>query len=631
MASVSTAVAVSGLGLGVRIGDQIILEDAGFTIHEGERVGVVGRNGVGKSTLLKLMARLDLPHAGALSWKKGSDLGFLAQDVRLDPERSVRENVLDGAREVLDLIARYEAMPHTSARAQELEHRITAHNGWDIERHAAELLTRLRAPEPGRVVGTLSGGEMRRVGLCRALVGQPDLLILDEPTNHLDTDSIDWLEGCLQGYPGTLVMVTHDRYFLDRVATRILEISAGVIHSHPGNYTAFLRGKAAREEEAEKRETNRLGFLRREYEWISRGARARTTKSRSRVAAYREVAAENGLEREQDMDLIIPPAPRLGNRVIELQGVGMAFGERVLFRDLDLLITPGDKIGIVGPNGVGKTTLVQILLGRLRPTWGTVRIGELTEFNYVDQHRLQLTETQTVIQEMGDGKDFVCLGAERVSVWAYLKRFQFTDERINTLVSCLSGGERSRLLLAKILSRGGNVLVLDEPTNDLDLSTLRVLEEALADFGGCVVLVSHDRCFLNRVCTAILGFGSDGSIVLQEGDYDYYLEKRAERERESRAADPTPGQSARSVAEGAVTAGRPRRLKWKEERELEGMEAAILEAESRYEELGEQLADPLLYANSGERVPELTRELEETRDRIARLYERWEELEALRG
>jgi ATP-binding cassette subfamily F protein uup len=622
-------VIVNASELEVQIGRQRILAKTGLTVFEGERVGLVGRNGAGKSTLLNILAGSLKPDGGILAFRRDTQVAFLPQDLPLDPAKTVRENVRDGAAYVLEMIRRYETMPHDHPQATALEHAIDQHGGWTLDRRVDEAMTRLHLPPPDRSSADLSGGERRRVALCRTLVSLSDLLLLDEPTNHLDTEAIEWLEQFLARYPGTCIMVTHDRYFLDRVADRILELTDGILHSHPGNYTAYLTAKAAREDQAEAKEGKRLSFLRRELEWVRRGPKARTTKSKSRLDRYYSVEAASGPNRELDVELILPPPPRLSARVVDFRDLGLSLGGKILVKDLSFSFTSGSCIGVVGPNGVGKTSLIKVMIGELKPDSGSLLIGNQTVFNYVDQHRVNLNDDNTVFQEINDGKDFIQFGGEnggRVSTWTYLKRYLFTDERILTQVRCLSGGERSRLMLAKILKDGGNFLILDEPTNDLDLPTLRVLEEGLVRFAGCALVVSHDRYFLNRVCTGILAFEGDGRVYYQEGDYDYYLQKKAERQAAAlKPMPPSAPRTAKLAAPPAETA-RPKKLTWKEQRELEGMEAKIAAAEAAIAELETQFGDPDFYIRNGPKVKDLVAELDLRRAEVETLYARWQEL-----
>lgn len=614
--------------LEVHIGLQVILNKTGLTVHEGECVGLVGRNGAGKSTLLRILAGDLKPDAGTLAFKRDTKVSFLPQDQALDPDKTVRENVIDGARYVLDMIERYEAMPHDHSGATELEHSIARHGGWTVDQRVDEAMTRLHLPPPDSLSGKLSGGERRRVALCRTLVSQPDLLILDEPTNHLDTDAIEWLEKFLGRYPGACLMVTHDRYFLDRVAERILELSDGTIYSHPGNYTSYLSSKADREAQSEALEDKRQSFLRRELDWVRRGPKARTTKSKSRLDRYYAAESQSGPNRELDVEMILPPPSKLGNRVVDLKEVSLSLGGKTLFQDFSFNFTNGSCIGIVGPNGVGKTSLIRVIIGQLKPDTGSVRVGNLTVFNYVDQHRVRLNDDNNVFNEINDGKDFVQLGGEkgyRISTWTYLRRYLFADDRILTPVRCLSGGERSRLMLAKILKDGGNFLILDEPTNDLDLPTLRVLEEGLVNFGGSSLVVSHDRYFLNRVCTGILAFEGDGRVYYQEGDYDYYLERRAAREAAASGPAEPPLSPVANIAAKSSSASKSK-LTWKEQKELEGIEGRISEAEAAVQKLETLFAEPDFYAKNAASVKEFIADLENRRAEVDDLYSRWHEL-----
>ena len=459
---------------------------------------------------------------------------------------------------------------------------------------------------------------------CRALISKPDLLILDEPTNHLDTKSIEWLEDFLSLYVGTCIFVTHDRYFLDRIANRIVELSSGIFYSHQGNYTEYLINKAERHAIKEVEERKRQMFLRRELEWVRRGPKARRTKAKSRLDNYHEVAAQNEYEVELDVDLIIPPADRLGKKVLEFKNVGIKLGERQLFQNFNFIFEPGGKIGLVGQNGTGKTTLLKMILGSVSPTIGKIEIGETTQFNYVDQARILLNDEDTVIKSIGEGSETVRFGKQQLSIWTYLRRFLFTDDRINTLVGRLSGGEKSRLTLAKILCNGGNFLMLDEPTNDLDLPTLRILEEALLSFEGCVMIVSHDRYFLNRVCDGILALEGNDEIYYSEGDYDYYIEKKKKRENDNNQSKP------KNVKEDLKIKSKVKKLSYKDALELSQIENKIMIAESEVEEIENIFSSSDFYEKYASQTNELNLKLELAKQNVKKLYERWEELESLK-
>ncbi len=618
---------ISANDLEMKYGVQTILSHATLAINEGDRIGLVGRNGTGKSTFLRMMAGVLAPDAGQIIRRRELIVGYLPQDFQLDDAKTVEANILTGAQAVLDLIAEYETVAPESDRAGELLDHINHLDGWDVEHRTAALINHLSAPAADRLAGDLSGGEKRRVALCRALLARPDLLILDEPTNHLDVQSIEWLEDFLKLYPGTCLFVTHDRYFLDRVANRIVELANGTFFSHQGNYTAFLERKALRQANEEAQEAGRQKFLKRELEWVRRGAPARTTKSRDRMDRYHELAGQAAPEQELDMDLIIPPAPKMANRIIELKEVGMDLGGRTLFNGVNLKLEAGQRLGIVGRNGLGKTTLLRIMLGLLPPTRGESILGTRTIINYVDQGRLLLDEEKTVFEEVGEGSEWVQLGAEQVSIRGYLTRFLFSGEQVNSKIRLLSGGERSRVILAKILKRGGNVIVLDEPTNDLDLATLRVLEEALVAFGGVVVAVSHDRYFLNRVCTSILAFEGNGQLYSDVGNYDDYLAKRAAHAAE--AARWQAQVASQKPAANAKPATAARKLTYKETQELETAEARIQVAEENVARLETFFADPTFYQTHRDRLKAMEAELDAARAEVARLYARWEELERL--
>jgi ATP-binding cassette subfamily F protein uup len=608
--------------LTLKFGWQELLVGVTLSVAPGEKVGLVGRNGCGKTSLLKILAGEVPADGGAISRRRGLRVGYLPQEFELRGDQTVRQNIEAGAADLMDWLARYEAGHRPETEMAELLHNIEQADGWNLENRIKASVTALSAPPLDAPVGPLSGGEKRRVALCRALAAQPDLLLLDEPTNHLDADSIRWLEDFLQKFPGAVIFVTHDRYFLDGIATRIIELADGRCYSHPGNYTAYLESKAIRQQIAEQNERRRQRFLRIELEWVRSGVRAQRSKSQHRLEAFYKVQGLEAPPEEREMDLLIPPAPQLGNTAVELENVGAQYGNRWLFRHLTFSLKPGQCTGVVGRNGAGKTTLLRLCLGERAPDAGTVTIGKKVVFNYIDQTRLHLNSANTVLEEIAGGGDTVQFGSQTLGARAYLQRFLFPDERLREPVGRLSGGERARLMLAKVLKTGGNVIVLDEPTNDLDLSSLRMLEEALADFAGSVLVVSHDRYFLDRICDQIVAFEDDGTTFVQPGNYSYYLEKR--KARETRRVT-TPGLAPAPPAKPA----RPRKLSFKEQRELTGMESTILTAEARVTELETTLNDPHFHATRAKEAAALVAELEKAKTEVARLYARWEELEKI--
>lgn len=615
----------------VRYNEQVVLDNASLSIHEDDRIGLVGRNGSGKSTFLRILAGVLEPDRGTVARRRGLRVGYLPQEFALDPALTVEENIRAGVADLLALIREFESLPGHTGRHDELEAQIRLRDGWSLDNRIATAMSKLACPPGDAMIHNLSGGEKRRVALCRAVVSQPDLLILDEPTNHLDTESIEWLIDYLETYPGAFVVVTHDRYFLDRVTNQITELANGTFYSYEGNYTEYLVQRAERLAAAEVAEHKRQMFLKRELEWVRRSPEARRTKSKARLDAYFEAASQAPPELDRDIDLVVPPAPQLGNRVVELIDVGMTLEDgRRLFSGLNFKFEAGQRIGITGRNGLGKTTLLKIILGQVQPTLGEVRVGQLTRFNYVDQGRLLLNDDDSVLQAMSDGSDYVMFGNHKIPVRGYLKRFLFTDDRLLTTVRNLSGGERSRLLLAKILRNGGNFLILDEPTNDLDLATLRILEEALIAFGGVVLVVSHDRYFLNRICTGILAFEGEGQVTYSVGCYDYYWEKR-QRLLAALGPDPGPVKAQEKARRSSSSASKPRKLTYKEGKELEGMEERIMEKEARIAEIEAMFAAPDFHTKYGHQAQALHEEVEATRLEVEKLYARWEELEAIRA
>jgi ATP-binding cassette subfamily F protein uup len=614
-------------------GSQRVLDGGTFAVAAGEKVGLVGRNGSGKTSLLKLLTSEQVPDAGEISRRRGLRVGYLPQAFGLDEQRTVKENIEAGAADLVSARERYESSRGTETELAELSQQIEAADAWNLEARIKSISTALDTPDLSARVVSLSGGEKRRVALCRALVGQPDLLLLDEPTNHLDSASICWLEDYLRNFTGAVIFVTHDRYFLEVIATRILELAGGRCFSHPGNYMAYLESKAVRAQIAEQSERRRQRFIRAELDYVRAGVRAQRSKSRHRLDTFYEVAGLEAPPEEREMDLLIPPAPAMGNTVIELVNAGVRLdgssSARWLFRGLNLSLAPQQCVGIVGPNGAGKTTLLRLCLGLRSPDEGSVTIGKRIVFNYVDQERMHLDEKATVLSEIEDTDETVYFGGQPLGARSYLRRFLFADARINERVDRLSGGERARLMLAKVLKRGGNVLVLDEPTNDLDLGSLRLLEEALVHFDGSALVVSHDRFFLDRICDQIVAFEEDG-VHVQPGNYSYYAERknaRTARERDALGVVRAAKDDRPVAAAAAATQRRPiKKLSFKEQRELDSMEAAIVAAEARVADLEKTLNDPQFYATRAAEASEYVARLEAARAEVTRLYARWEEL-----
>jgi len=612
-------------------GHQVLLDGVTLAVAAGEKVGLVGRNGCGKTSLLKILAGENQADAGDLSARRELRVGYLPQEFELDPALSVYDNIAAGTADVVDAICRYENGEGTQGELEQCLALIEHADGWNLETRIRSLSNALGTPPLEAETGPLSGGEKRRVALCRALASQPDLLLLDEPTNHLDADSIRWLEDFLKTYSGAVIFVTHDRYFLDVIATRIIEISEGKSYSHPGNYTAFLESKAIRQEIAENAERKRQKFLKEELEWVRAGVKARTTKSRSRLDAFHEIAEQDAPVKEGEIELLIPPPPRLGNTIVEFDQVGINVGSatlpRWLFRKLNLSLEEGQCTGIVGKNGVGKTTLLKIALSQLEPSEGSALLGKQVKINYIDQSRMQLEGKGSLLDEISDGNEKIFFGEQTLGARAYLRRFLFSDERINERVDLLSGGERARLMLAKVLKNGGNLIVLDEPTNDLDLQSLRMLEEALASFSGTILVVSHDRFFLDRICDQIIAFEDDG-VRVTPGNYSYYLEKRQARENAARAQAAAKSREIAARKKATEQKNKPRKLTMAERQELEGIEGKIQEVEVQVEALEVRLVE---VQSDFEQLPKVIAELEEARAQRDQRYARWEELEMIQA
>ena len=522
-----------------------VLKDIYLSFFYGAKIGIIGLNGSGKSTLLKIIAGVEKSYQGEVVFSPGYSVGYLEQEPKLDPEKTVKEVVQEGVQPILDLLAEYEKvnesfgdpdvledpdkMEALIARQAELQDHIDASDAWNIDNKLERAMDALRCPPEDQLVKFLSGGERRRVALCRLLLPQPDILLLDEPTNHLDAESIDWLEQHLQQYPGTVIAITHDRYFLDHVAGWILELDRGEGIPWQGNYTSWLEQKTKRMEMEEKQASKRRKTLERELEWVRMAPKARQSKGKARLNSYDKLLNEDQKEREEKLEIFIPNGPRLGNKVIEAHGVAKAFGDKLLFDNLDFVLPPNGIVGVIGPNGAGKTTLFKLIMGQEACDKGTFEVGETVKIAYVDQTHKDIDPAKTVYQVVSGGLETFRMGGRDMNARAYLSRFNFTGADQEKLIGVLSGGERNRLHLAMALKEEGNVLLLDEPTNDIDVNTLRALEEGLENFAGCAVVISHDRWFLDRICTHILAFEGDSKVFYFEGSYSEYEENKKKR------------------------------------------------------------------------------------------------------
>ena len=523
-----------------------ILKNIYLSFFYGAKIGIIGLNGSGKSTLLKIIAGLDKSYQGDVVFSPGYSVGYLEQEPKLDPEKTVKEIVQEGVQPTLDLLAEYDRvneafadpevlenedrMNALIARQAELQDKLDAADAWNIDNKLERAMDALRCPPDDQKVSTLSGGERRRVALCRLLLQQPDILLLDEPTNHLDAESIDWLEQHLQQYPGTVIAVTHDRYFLDHVAGWILELDRGEGIPWKGNYSSWLDQKSKRLAQEEKQASKRRKTLERELEWVRMAPKARQAKSKARLSSYDRLLNEDQKQREEKLEIFIPNGPRLGNKVIEAVGVKKAFGGKVLFDDLNFMLPPNGIVGVIGPNGAGKTTLFRLIMGQEKQDGGTFDVGETVKIAYVDQTHKDLSPEKTVYQVISQGVESFRMGGRDMNARAYLSKFNFTGADQEKKIGVLSGGERNRLHLAMALKEEGNVLLLDEPTNDIDVNTLRALEEGLENFAGCAVVVSHDRWFLDRIATHILAFEGDSKVTFYQGSYSDYEEYRRKRD-----------------------------------------------------------------------------------------------------
>ncbi|MEG1915569.1 MAG: energy-dependent translational throttle protein EttA [Muribaculaceae bacterium] len=528
-----------------------VLKNIYLSFFYGAKIGIIGLNGSGKSTLLKIIAGLDKSFQGEVVFSPGYTVGYLEQDPKLDAEKTVKEIVQEGMKHVLDLLAEFDKvnesfgdpdilddadkMDQLIAKQSELQDKLDAADAWNLDNKLERAMDALRCPPEDQKIGTLSGGERRRVALCRLLLQQPDILLLDEPTNHLDAESIDWLEQHLQQYAGTVIAITHDRYFLDHVAGWILELDRGEGIPWKGNYTSWLEQKTNRMAQEEKQASKRRKTLERELDWVRMAPKARQAKGKARLSSYDQLLNEDQKEREEKLEIYIPNGPRLGNKVIEAEHVQKAYGEKLLFSDLNFMLPPNGIVGVIGPNGAGKTTLFRLIMGLEAKDKGEFYVGETVKISYVDQNHKDLHPDSTVYQVISQGVETFRMGGKDMNARAYLSKFNFAGADQEKKIGILSGGERNRLHLAMALKEEGNVLLLDEPTNDIDVNTLRALEEGLENFAGCAVVVSHDRWFLDRICTHILSFEGDSEVVYFEGSYSEY-----EDYKKAKSGDITP-------------------------------------------------------------------------------------------
>ena len=522
--------------------NRIILKDICLSFFYGAKIGIIGLNGSGKSTLMKIIAGVEQSYQGEVVWAPGYSVGYLEQEPQMDPEKTVLEVVQEGVQEIMDVLKEYEEvnlkfcepmsddeMNKLIERQGELTEKIEHCGGWEIDSKLERAMDALQCPPSDAKIANLSGGERRRVALCRLLLQQPDVLLLDEPTNHLDTESIQWLEAHLQQYKGTVIAVTHDRYFLDDVAGWILELDRGEGIPWKGNYSSWLEQKTKRLEMEEKQESKRRKTLERELEWVRMAPKARHAKSKARLGAYEKLASQDGKEKEANLEIYIPDGPKLGNKVLQFNDVSKAYGDKLLFEHLSFVLPPAGIVGVIGPNGAGKTTLFRLIMGLEQPDNGDITIGETVKLAYVDQQHKSIDPDKTVFQTIADGSDWIRLGKRDVNARAYVSRFNFTGSDQEKRCGVLSGGERNRLHLALTLKDEGNVLLLDEPTNDVDVNTIRALEEGLENFAGCAVVISHDRWFLDRIATHILAFEGDSQVYFFEGTYSEYEENKKKR------------------------------------------------------------------------------------------------------
>jgi ABC transport system ATP-binding/permease protein len=636
-------------------GGRVILDDVSFAIDEAENVGFIGVNGSGKTTLFRIVAGLEGADSGAVALRRGAQVRYLAQEPVFEPGQSIRSAVAEGRPDLVAALTEYEAVGHSLSEAGADHERLTDRHGrlaatldrlhgWDWMHRVEAMLTRVGVVGPDRAVDGLSGGEAKRVALARALLAEPELLLLDEPTNHLDADTVLFLEEYIADYRGAVMLITHDRYFLDRVVDRMIELADGSLTSYRGGYTEYLTAQAERTEWQATVDAKRRRLIEKELDWARRAPPARTGKSRARLQRadrLRDESRDYQLRRTQEMTLHAPDSARLGRTVLNLHGITKSYGEHTLIESFSTMLRAGERIGVIGPNGAGKTTLVRMILGEESPDAGAVEIGSNTQIAYFDQLRTQLEPDLSVYEAAGN-TDWIEVGGRRIHLRSYLEDFLFPTERQQQKVSSLSGGERNRLMLAKLFMLPSNLLILDEPTNDLDLVTLQVLEAALVDYSGCVLMVTHDRFFLDKIATSLFVFEGDGVVHRHEGGYELYRRLREHRQADQAATAASAveqeraakqSETARTVKRSGTAGAAPaaggqagrKKLTWHERRELDGIEQRILEAESARDALAAKLADPQIY-RSAEAV-DVTAAFNAARSTVDELYARWAELE----
>tara|TARA_R110002072_G_scaffold228234_8_gene385218 strand:+ start:49956 stop:51890 length:1935 start_codon:yes stop_codon:yes gene_type:complete len=630
----------------IKVGDRHLLDSVSLVVDEGQRIGLLGANGCGKSTLLRILAAELEPDSGERTERRDLRLGYLSQDPQLPADAHVHAAVLSGIEGRAEVLAELEEV-HTAMaddpssqqldkllkRQQHLDEQLEKLGGHDIDHRASALLDSLGVPDHNAICGDLSGGERRRVAMARLLLSNPEVLLLDEPTNHLDAEVTAWLEGYLLDAGVPLVLVTHDRYFLDRLCTRIVEFDKSKLHEYDGGYSAYLVKRAERLEADAKSESARMNTLRRETEWIKRGPPARTTKSKARIGRHQDLVDSAPPPTSADLEFMIPEGPRLGDYVLRIQNVSKSFGDRTVIEPFSFELGPGQRLGIVGKNGAGKTTLLRMIMGQLDSDTGSVGIGPTVKFAGIDQKRSDLDESKTVIEEVANGNDYVFVAGRSQRIETFLEQFLFPGEMKHARINSLSGGERNRVLIAKLLCAGGNVLVLDEPTNDLDLVSLRALEDALLAFPGAAIVVSHDRWFLDRIATRVIHMDGSGHARVHEGDLSLLLErlKQEAADRSAHAAAASQKAKAKAKAAGApAVVKKPKRLSSREQNELTELPMKIEAAETELAAIDKDLGDPSLYEQqNAQRFDELTKRRQQLPDELAALYARWEALEAI--